>query len=254
MTVEERLRTAARDLAAMPVPDLEPAVRRRLAASARRRRLPATRPALAATVAGVLLVLGMVSLWPGARAAVADFLGLGGLRVEVLPERPAIGRDLRLGRRVDLPAVRDRVDFPVSVPAALGAPDEIWLDVDAVPGGQVTLLWRPRAGLPASRTWPAIGALLTVLPVDLEPGLLSKAVFQPDTVLTSVAVQGADGPGWWLSGPEHALVYRDVEGRVHQEHSRLAGDTLLWQAEGVLYRLESGLSLEAALAVAGSLR
>lgn len=254
MTVEERLRTAARDLAAMPVPDLEPAVRRRLAAPAPPRRLPAPRPTLAATMAGVLLVLGVLSAWPGARLAVADFLGLGGLRVEMLPERPPVGRDLRLGRRLDLRALGDRVDFPVGVPAALGAPDEVWLDEDAVPGGQVTLLWRPRADLPASSTRSTIGALLTVLPAELEPGLLSKTVFQPDTVLTSVAVEGADGPGWWLSGPEHALVYRDADGRVRQERSRLAGDTLLWQAEGVLYRLESGLSLDAALAVAGSLR
>lgn len=250
--LEARLRAAGAAWAAEPAPDLAPPVLRRLSAGeAVPRPVPRWRPVLVAAAAALVLLVAVPLLVPSVGSAVARWLGVGGLRVEVAPELPDVGRALNLGRRSDLARARAAVAFPVGVPAALGDPDAVWLDPDAVPGGQVTLVWRPRAGLPPAEPY-RVGALLTALPGRLEPGLLSKTVAHPGTTLTSVAV--GDGVGWWIGGAPHALTYLDAEGQVRSESSRLAGATLLWQSGPTLYRLESALTLEQALRVTASIR
>ena len=250
MTVEARMRAAGAEFVSRPTPDLEPGVRARIATAGAPAR-PAVRRLAPAAAVLVVLVLGTLAV-PSARTAVADFLGLPGVRIEAgsqLPP-PEAGARLRLGERVTLRQARAAVAFAVRAPALLGTPDEIWLDRDAVPGGQVTLLWRASRELPAAGPH-GVGALLTLLPGSLEPGLLAKFVYAPETRLTSVSVGG--GQGWWVSGDEHALLYLDQGGKPLRDRSRLAGDTLLWQAGGVIHRLESGLTLERALELARSL-
>ena len=250
--VEQRLRAAGAAWAAQPVPDLATPVLARLSAGVTARRLaPHRRPVLVAATAALVLLIAVPLLVPSVGSAVARYLGVGGLRVEVAPELPEVGAALRLGRRSGLTRAREAVAFPVGVPPALGEPDEVWLDRDAVPGGQVTLLWRPRAELPAAEPH-RVGALLTALPGRLEPGLLTKTIADPGTTLTSVSV--GDATGWWIGGAPHALTYFDAEGSARSEPSRLAAATLVWQAGPTLYRLESALPLEDALRIARSVR
>lgn len=251
--LEARLRAAGDDWAAEPVPDLATPVLLRLSADAAVSRPAIRRRAVLVAVAAALALLVAVPLLvPSVGSAVARYLGVGGLRVQVAPELPEVDGALRLGRRSDLARAREAVAFPVGVPAALGEPDAVWLDLGAVPGGQVTMLWRPGAGLPAAEPYQ-VGALLTALPGRLEPGLLAKTVAHPGTTLTSVSVGDGDGAGWWIGGAPHALTYFDAEGRVRSEPSRLAGATLLWQSGDTLYRLESALPMEGALRIARSL-
>lgn len=241
--IEHRLRAAAATLDTRPVPDIAARVRVRLEDRARpaasRVRTRWATPRWVAPVA-VALAAVVVSLWmvPTAGVAVADFLGLDGLRIVMERRIPGVDASAHFGSRVSLSHARAATAFPVPVPDALGEPDEVWLDREAVPGGQVTVRWRET------------GALLTVLSGSLDPGLLAKSVWSSATEVSSVRV--GDGVGWWVSGDAHALVYRDAAGTVRTERSRLAGDTLLWQSGDVLYRLE-GLPRERALAVARSL-
>lgn len=252
---EARLRAAGAAWAAVPAPDLVVGVLRQIpahdAARPVPRRAPRWRPVLVGAAMVVALLVAVPLLVPSVGSAVARYLGVGGIRIEVMLGLPAVGDGLELGQRTVLTQARDDVAFPVGVPRLLGEPDEVWLDRQAVPGGQVTLLWRPATRLPQVGAHQ-VGALLTALPGRLEPGLLAKTAADPHTTLTSVSV--GDGVGWWIGGAPHALIYYDAQGEVRSDRSRLAGATLLWQSGDTLYRLESALDREEALRIARSVR
>jgi hypothetical protein len=63
---------------------------------------------------------------------------------------------------------------------------------------------------------------------------------------------GAD-PGVWIAGRPHAFAYLDARGQARLETLRLAGNTLLWNHDGVLVRLEAAVSQHMALKIAASM-
>jgi hypothetical protein len=60
-------------------------------------------------------------------------------------------------------------------------------------------------------------------------------------------------PGYWLTGAPHVISYVDADGVVVDETVRLAGNVLLWEQDGVTFRIESLLSRAEALEIASSL-
>jgi hypothetical protein len=213
---------------------------------------------LAAALLLIVLVSGLV-LFPEARNAIADRLGLPGVLIRWVDEVPSpepsqLGVPLLLGRQVTLDEAQAAVDFPVRIPTAAGlnAPDEIYL-LDQVEGAMVSFVYPATPGLPASDE-TGVGALLTQFRGEADRGLIEKGL--PDdgpqaTNLDAVAVSGE--PGFWISGAPHGFFFvcYDV-GECRQERYRLAGNVLLWEEDGVTLRLESALSLEDALAIAES--
>ena len=158
----DELAQALRDLGphvAYPVtPDLLPAVAARLEHGARPsapivlpRAYRRPRPALVAAIIGAALVVaaGGVLSWPAARRAVADWLGVSGIRIQteaspgptVAPTGP-----LDVGLPTSLAGAQAEVDFDVLIPAALGNPDQVFLRRPP-DGGMVTLVYRARPGL-----------------------------------------------------------------------------------------------------------
>ena len=82
-------------------PDVAPRVRARLEARPRRRIWP--------RVAIPVAVVALVAAVPPARSAVLDWLGLGGVKIERVPEAPTPApttTPLDLGERVPLPSAR----------------------------------------------------------------------------------------------------------------------------------------------------
>lgn len=263
-------------LAYPPTPDLAGAVRARLTTApagrvlprrserAARRPWPLSMPQMVAMAAVALLLLGFgaLALFPGARVAVADRLGLRGVRiffVEVVPTpgpTPApVGRGLRLGRRVALGEAREAVPFPVRVPdlAGLGAPDEVYL-TQSVPDGMVSLVYRAGPGLPAS-PYTGVGALLTQFRGETDRDLVEKGLFgkgvPAGTRLEPLKVNG--GRGYWIEGGPHSFfVYRAPDGDLEDEEFRLAGNVLLWEQDGLTFRLEAAVPKEEALRIAAS--
>jgi hypothetical protein len=213
---------------------------------------------LVAAVLLIALVSGLV-LFPEARNAIADRLGLQGVLIQWVDEVPTpepsqLGAPLLLGRPVTLDEAQAAVDFPVRVPTAAGfkAPGEIYL-LDQDEGAMVSFVYPAAPGLPASDQ-TGVGALLTQFRGDADRGLIEKGL--PDdgvqeTHLEAVSISGE--PGFWISGAPHGffLVCYDV-GECRQERYRLAGNVLLWEQDGVTLRLESALTLEDALAIAES--
>ncbi|MEA2290203.1 MAG: hypothetical protein QOD55_2200 [Solirubrobacteraceae bacterium] len=243
--LEQRLVALRDEVAWPPTPDLAGAVAARVASEPQRRRAPvalrpAWRPVAVAALVAILAGAALLAASPGVRARVADWLGIGVVRVERVERLPAVGPAARLdlGRRTTLAAARRAGPLPVAVPtiAALGEPDAVYVDRRPRTAG-VSLVYEPRRGLP--RTPPGPGALLTVL-AGGDVALVKKLLAAGPSV-TAVDVDGAFGV--FIAG-DHAL----------EPPSRLAGNTVLWERDGVTYRLESALGRDGALRLARSVR
>jgi hypothetical protein len=226
VSVDERLR--ALDLEWPEEPDVSSGVRARLERP--RRRWP--------RVAIPLAVLVLVAAVPPARSTVLDWLGLGGETIERVPEAPSPAPSpLDLGTRVPLP--RDAL-----VPAALGRPDGVYKAGDIV-----TLLYRPRPGLPEAEHTGA-GALLSQFPGRTRETYVRKQA-GPNTRIDRVTIDGE--PGFWLAGAAHGLLYEDPVNGVVEVRARLAGQALVWRHGDRTLRLEADISKSRALAIARSI-
>lgn len=200
-----------------------------------------SRRGLAIAALVLLVALAAATLTPGVRSAVAGWLGVLGIEIRVendpSPPAPGVG-DLGLGHESTLEGARRAVSFPVASLHAPGftAPDDVLLGKSPV-GGQVSFLFRPRPGLPDS-AGTGVGLLLSQFRASLGEALIKKVV-STDTSVEPVAL--GDG-GYWIAGRPHFIAYVDAAGRVREETTRLAANTLVWEEDGVTYRLESSLA------------
>lgn len=219
--------------------DLAPAVSERLRAG--RRAWGSRRWALVAAAALVLLLAaGSLTALPGLRRAVADWLGLPGVRVE----RVESGRDLpspaatpELGSRVSLAEAAAAVPYNFVRPKSVRNL-EVYLDGEAV-----TLVSRAPSG--------DIELLITQFEGTLDRELVAK-VLPPGSRLRGVVIGGRQG--YWIAGDPHTVLYLDPFGEIRENTVRLAGNTLLWQRGGLTLRLEVGADLRRALLIARSLK
>ena len=210
------------------------------------RRLRIAPSAVAAAVVFVAAVSAILLASPAAREAVADFLGVSGIEIQYGgDDRPEIARDLDLGRPVSLAEARDEVSFPILVPTELGPPDEVYVG-RPVPDS-VSLVYGTGPDLPEAKQI-GVGALLTEFKATIESGLLKKMTTEGATVRPA----DIGDEGYWIEGA-HELLYVDVDGVIVADSARLAANALVWEEDGVTYRLESKLSLERALAIGRSL-
>ena len=235
-----------RQLDLPPTPELAPRVRARLAEGSAARSW-ATRPrGLALALAAALIVaVGALLAVPGTRAAILEFFHLRGVtiqRVEELPTVP-LQRDfnkLFLGEKVSLDEAKERADFDVVAPEALGDPDAVYFQ-DNPPGGMVSFVY----GTPARPR-----ALFTEFRATVKDVAIKKVT--AETHVASVRVE--DEQGYFLSGTPHEFAYFDRNGEFRQEIVRLAGNTLLWERGPVTLRLEADINREEALAIARAVR
>jgi hypothetical protein len=72
----------------------------------------------------------------------------------------------------------------------------------------------------------------------------------PDARVERVRVGGA--PGVWITGKPHGVLYADRNGRFREETLQLAGDTLIWERDGLVLRIEGARSKADALRIASS--
>ena len=217
-------------------PDLAAAVRGRLARPASRR--SHRRPLVIAFGAAVLALAAALAV-PPARSALLDVLHLGGVEIRRVPELPATSPNARLapGQPVSLTAARRRADFPIATPSDCDFCDPVLFD-GSIPGGRVTITWpgvRPRLFLMQFR-----GAAMPFV----------DKMAEGRTQIRSVTVDGL--AGYWIAGSPHAVIFRDDAGRTLFGR-RLARNVLLWEGDGVTYRLEGDVTLARAIKVAESL-
>lgn len=170
---------------------------------------------------------------PAVRAAVLDFLRIGGVELQNAPApvTPSLDPPLPGERDVTLAEARAAVDFPLRVPTGLGPPGAVRL----IDGDRVVTM--------------AFGAVR----VDQFDGGLDQMFTKFTTAedIHHVTVDG--GPAVWVDRP-HPVLYTDRDGNLREETARLAGTTLIWEADGVTYRVEGDLTEREAIAIAESIR
>jgi hypothetical protein len=115
---------------------------------------------------------------------------------------------------------------------------------------RVTLVYRPRPGLPALDGVRA-GLLLTQVEGGLDRDLLRK-VIGPGTDARAVRVAGS--PGVLFTGAPHAYLYLDPAGGIVEDRSFLAGTVLVLERGSAVVRLEAGAGPATLRRLAASLR
>lgn len=240
--LELRLRDAAPELGFPPAPDLEDAVAARLdgpPARPRRTVLPV------AAVAAFVACAGVLGLSPGARSAALETLdlvpGIEIERTEALPPPIPLMTFLDgLGERVSL-STADRVSgFGLRLPNDLPEPDHVLLDRGAR-GSAVTVVY-------GAETDAASLVFTQWHPSTL---LFQKLLASRDTVVTQVDVDGTRG--LWIVGDDHEVFYVGMDRGRYRGAPVLVGAALVWARDGITYRLEGKLTVDEAVALAGSL-
>lgn len=213
---------------------------------------PSRRHRIRRTVAvaiAALVVLAIV-ITP-VREAVADWLGIGAVRIVEVDEIPAVSDEVLtgLGDELDLDTSALIGSFDIT-PDGLGSPDRLFIkDLGAGRLWVISAVWLPRDGLPEVGN-SGVGALLTLFEGSLDRPVVEKSVGDNATV---EIVRVNDFVGYWITGDAHTFAYVDPSGATIEESIRLAGNTLLWEIDGVSFRFESALDRAAAVAVAASL-
>lgn len=242
---DAELEATLRDLGALlrtpELPYLAQRVRARIAEEPSRR----ARPWLF-SLAPAVLTLAVI----GAGAAAAELVRVRGVDVFRVPSVPSVTavplRSLDLGERASLENARAIV-IPLwtSSDPQFAKPDEVFLGRSG--NRQVSFVYAPRPGLPAGPT--GHGALVTQYRGALEPGIIGKGV-GPGSRFEQVTVAGARGI--WIEGAAHFFFYRSPDGQIREETLRLAGNTLLWERDGTLLRLEAQVGRERAIEIGAS--
>jgi hypothetical protein len=192
-------------------------------------------PGVAAAAILTLLIVG--ALVAPVRSAMLDVLGIGGPdRIVRVPGPPDTSRPaLDVGARTTLAAAQRRLAFAIRLPRALGPPREVRYS-DAIAGGAVTLIG------PGTALLETEGGIDPVLQKGIGPGAHARPV----------SVAGA--PGYFITGARETAVL-DRDGHMIPASRSLArGDALVWQRDGIAFRLETRGGLRRALAIARSVR
>lgn len=235
--LEATLIELGRDLEYPPTPDLSGVVHARLI----ERRRPASRwtrfgflAPLAAVFLAALVVAGVLALWPAARDAVAERLGVRGVQVTQVRSLPTAVSGLDLGQPIALEDAQRRVPYPIQLPAKLGAPDAVFF-LDTPLGGQIVAAYAQVVVFEFQGTRAGLGK-------GLPPG----------ASVEEVSVNG--NRALWIAGDPHVVFFVDAQGRPQSETTRVAGNVLLWENGGLTLRLEGPLTRDEALGIATSTR
>ena len=223
---------------------------------------------------GVLVALAVVVVvaLPGPRHAVARWLGFDSVRIEpgatvptttlppttpassTIPTQssasvtvPPIRVSLGLGPALSIDAAISQTGLPDPTPALLGRPQSVHV-VTPPSAGQIVLVYGPSDLLPQSSV-TGVGALVSVMPAHIDEGFFRK-MLGSDATARSIEVGGASG--FWIEGSPHQLLFDVGNGQLEQDSLRLATNTLLWERDGHVYRLEAGISLDTAMQIASS--
>jgi hypothetical protein len=255
--LEQRL-TLLQDEIDWPVtPALEARVLARIAAPAIVRR-PWFQSRWALAAVAVLVVLAALIAYTPSRDAIASWINLHTIftRENQLPTPsplPAgpLGKRLGLGDPTTLEQAQSKVSWHIVVPASLGRPDEVYLQMppEGPPQGEVTLVYKARPGLTTSGQ-TGVAVLITEASGKVDTQFFGKMLGE-GTTMEPVTVNGHQG--YWISGQPHIFVFLDASGQFRTETMRLATNTLLIDDNGTVIRIEGDLTKAQALEMAASL-
>jgi len=255
--LEQRLVLLQAEIDWPATPALAARVRARIAAPA-----PAPRPWFqnrwAMAAAAVLVVLAALVAYTPSRDAIASWINLHTIFTRVnqlptpspLPSGP-LGKRLGLGDPTTLERAQSKVSWHILVPASLGRPDEVYLQLppQGPPKGEVTLVYKSRPGLKTAGE-TGVAVLVTEASGTVDTQMFGKLLGN-STTLEEVTVNGHKG--YWIAGQPHIFFFIDANGQFRDETLRLATNTLLIDYDGTVIRIEGDLTNAQALEIAASL-
>jgi hypothetical protein len=213
---------------------------------------------LALAAAALLIALAALAAYTPTREAIADWVNVHVLfqRVHVLPTPSAlpsspIGEHLGLGKPTTLADAQSHLAWSITIPAALGQPAEVYLQLPPVgpSQGEVTLVYTKSPGIPvAGQTGVAV--LVTEARGSINTNFFAK-MLGSDASIEPVTVGGHQG--YWVSGSPHVFVFLDADGNFRDETMRLASNTLIMEVGGMVVRIEGDLTKPQAEQIAASL-
>ena len=212
----------------------------------------------AMAAAALIVALAALAAYTPTREAIAGWVNVHVLiqRVHVLPSpspRPSgpLGERLGLGQLTTLPEAQSHLTWQITVPASLGQPDEVYLQLPPIgpAQGEVTLVYSTRPGVPvASQTGVAV--LITEARGKVDTNFFGK-MLGSDTTIEPVTVAGRQG--YWVAGSPHVFIFLDANGNFRDETMRLATNTLILDEGGTIVRIEGNLTKAQAVEIATSL-
>jgi hypothetical protein len=255
--LEQRL-TVLRDAIAWPAtPPLAARVHARIATPTIVRR-PWFQNRWALAAAAVLVVVAALVAYTPTRDALANWINVHTIitRVHQLPTPSPqasgpLGKRLGLGEPTTLDAAQNRVTWRILVPASLGQPDEVYIQLppDGPPQGEVSLVYKSRPGLKTSGQ-TGVAVLITEANGKVDTQFFGKMLGE-GTTMEQVTIIGHQG--YWISGQPHVFFFIDADGNFRDETLRLATNTLLIDYNGMVVRIEGDLTKTQALEMAASL-
>lgn len=256
--LEQRLGRLRAQIEWPATPDMAARVRERLVAPVIVLRRPWFQSRWAVAAAVVVLALAALLAYTPSREAIANWINLHTIitRVNQLPTpspQPSgpLGKRLGLGDPTTLPAAQNKVSWSIVVPASLGSPDEVYVQFppEGPAGGEVSLVYKSRPGINTSGQ-TGVAALITEANGQVNTNFFGK-MLGPDATLENVTVKGH--AGYWISGKPHAFFFTDANGNFREDTLRLATNTLIFDDNGTIVRIEGDLTNAQAMAIAASI-
>jgi hypothetical protein len=239
--LEQRLVALGRALDVPAAADLAPRVLARIPAergAPRRQRL-----VLALAVLAIAALVATLAI-PDARSALLRFFRIGGERIELVDELPAVAPNppelelgLTLGVRVSLGEARRRAGFHLL---------ELDEKPDAVFLGERGTVWFLYGRSDSARLLVAQTPKLRI-----DETFLFKKLAVTGTTVEPVSVRGTQA--YFVSGEPHEVALVDRRGVIYPETLRLARNVLVWEEGGRTVRLEGDFTKDEAVEVAESL-
>jgi hypothetical protein len=147
---------------------------------------------------------------------------------------------------VSIPVAEELTGFEVKLPTQLEVEPAVFYDQSIGDDGMISLLYPPHA-----EDLSEADLLITQFEASVDEAYFKK-VSVTGGRLRFVTVRGTTG--YWVGGEPHLFYYVDSDGVPRQETIRLAGNVLLWEEDGITFRIEGADTLSDALEIAGSLR
>ena len=243
--VARALTALSSELAYPPTPSMRSAVTARLEYERRAGARPVL-PRRALWSRRRVLVLATIGLLAALALAAAARFAIGAIEIRVQPGVPSASlppvEPDALGDPLAAREAFALAGFEPSLPAG-PAPDEAFV-VDTVFGDPGLLMaWRPSATYPAL---PGTDWGLVLMAFQGDEGTVVKTVEAFDDV-HEASVNGASAS--WIPVP-HVL---QIETERGSRTFSVRGNVLIWQVEGITYRLETSLDRASALEIARSI-
>jgi hypothetical protein len=260
---EELVRQSARGLPYPPTPDIAGQVAARLARERGQWAMHRLRPIWVASILFALLL----GLWavPPVRAAILEFLQIGAVRIWLgeptpTPEAaPAATSTVAPASSAFTPSITPAPSTPFNL-----AGETTLAEAEAKAGFAVPLpTYPPDIGPPDAVFYQELAGPVVVLVwmKPEEPGvaeyslhILGNGAFAHKTNPPLVITTTVDGiPAAWTNGP-YILAYGGGSQREWETRYLVSGRVLIWEKDGLTYRLESELSMDEAIRMAESLQ